>query len=147
MRQSDLVREIAREKFVVPARNCGLNEVVIPVIKLRDLLVPRGFPPNNIPQICSALEAKAFRNEFEEVQIEGPASKRSTTVVFRCFFHRPESFDTLPKDASPADETPAERAKRVTDSLFGALKDEIASFGGAEAFLRWVRSEDEEDAE
>jgi hypothetical protein len=144
--QSQLVREVAIEQFVKPARQSGANEVVIPVIKLRDFLVPRGFPPSNIPQICSALEAKEFRREFEEMSVEGPASKRSTTVVFHFFFRKPPAAAEHASGASPADEDPAARAKRVVDGLCGLLRDEITSYGGAEAFMRWVRSEEDDAA-
>jgi hypothetical protein len=41
------------------------------------------------------------------------------------------------------DETPEEWAHRVTGKLRGLLKEEMAAFGGGEAFLRWVRSGDE----
>ncbi len=43
-------------------------------------------------------------------------------------------------------ETPEEWAHRMTGKLFGLMKDEFAAFGGGEAFLRWVRSEDEDEA-
>jgi hypothetical protein len=134
------------EKFVKPARENGLNEVVIPVIKLRDFLIPRGFPPSNIPQICSALEAKEFRREFEEMSVEGPASKRSTTVVFRFFFRKPLPTSSKPASSEETPESPEARAKRVTDGLFGYLKNEIAMFGGTEGFMRWVRSEEDDPA-
>jgi len=147
--QSQLVRDIAVEHFVRPAKAQGLKEVIIPVRKLRDLLVPNGFPAKNIPQICSALEANAFRhaNGFESVSVEGPASKRSTTVVFHFFFPRIE------KDAMPSDEKPEEQiedsaawAKRLTGKLRGLLKEELAAYGGGEAFIKWMRSEDEDAA-
>ncbi|HEX7729435.1 MAG TPA: hypothetical protein VF392_10395 [Terracidiphilus sp.] len=47
--------------------------------------------------------------------------------------------------AMPA-ESPEERAQRLTEKLRGLLKDEIAAHGGSEAFVRWVRGYDEEDA-
>jgi hypothetical protein len=45
-----------------------------------------------------------------------------------------------------SDEDSEAWALRVTEKIRGLLKEEIAQFGGAEAFIRWVRSEDE-DAE
>jgi hypothetical protein len=33
----------------------------------------------------------------------------------------------------------------LTGKLFGLLKDELAAYGGGEAFLKWVRSEDDEE--
>jgi hypothetical protein len=37
-----------------------------------------------------------------------------------------------------------DRAYRLTESLCGLLREEIAEHGGAEAFVRWVRSDDED---
>lgn len=41
-------------------------------------------------------------------------------------------------------ESSKDRACRLTESLRGLLREEIAEHGGAEAFVRWVRSEDED---
>jgi hypothetical protein len=46
----------------------------------------------------------------------------------------------------PPAETPAERAQRLISKLAGLLKDELAEYGGGEAFIRWVRGYDEDDA-
>jgi hypothetical protein len=46
----------------------------------------------------------------------------------------------------PPAETPAERAARLTHKLAGLLKDELAEYGGGEAFLRWMRSDEDEAA-
>ncbi len=47
-------------------------------------LVAQGFPPGNIPQVCSALkERRSFVSTGFEIEgVEGPPSKMSTTVVF-----------------------------------------------------------------
>jgi bisphosphoglycerate-dependent phosphoglycerate mutase len=47
-----------------------------------------------------------------------------------------------PEHLSTEEESPEAWAHRATGKLFGLLKDEIAAAGGAEAFLRWVRSDD-----
>jgi len=55
----------------------------------------------------------------------------------------------LDKESStPSEETPSARAFRLTERLRGLLKEEIAAYGGTEAFIRWVRgySEDEDAA-
>lgn len=39
-------------------------------------------------------------------------------------------------------ETSAQRARRLTNSIRGILKDELAEYGGGEAFLRWIRSDE-----
>ena len=43
------------------------------------------------------------------------------------------------------EETSEAWAFRMTEKLRGLLKEELAEYGGGEAFLRWVRSEDDED--
>ncbi len=40
-------------------------------------------------------------------------------------------------------EEPEVRAKRLCDKLCGLMKDEIAAYGGAEGFMRWVRYDEE----
>jgi hypothetical protein len=48
--------------------------------------------------------------------------------------------------AAATEETPEEWAHRLTAQISGLLKEELAEYGGGEAFLRWVRGYDEEDA-
>jgi hypothetical protein len=48
---------------------------------------------------------------------------------------------------SSKEETPEAWAHRLTGKLYGLLKEEMAACGGGEAFLRWVRSEDEDAPE
>jgi hypothetical protein len=43
-------------------------------------------------------------------------------------------------------EDAAARAKRLTEALRGLLKEELKKHGGAEAFVRWIRSDEEEAA-
>jgi bisphosphoglycerate-dependent phosphoglycerate mutase len=83
--------------------------------------------------------------------VDGPPKKLSTTVVVRYRVANPEAntgstgLKEKLEQASPV-ETPEEWALRVTGKLCGLMKDEIAAMGGGEAFLRWVRGYDEEDA-
>jgi len=42
-------------------------------------------------------------------------------------------------------ETAEQKAQRLVGKLRGLLRDEIASFGGTDAFMRWVRSDDDEE--
>jgi hypothetical protein len=44
------------------------------------------------------------------------------------------------------EEDPAARALRLSEGLRGILKEELHEYGGGEAFLRWIRSEDEDAA-
>ena len=43
----------------------------------------------------------------------------------------------------PREQTPGVRAQRLTARLGGLLKDEMAAYGGGDAFIRWVRGYDE----
>ena len=52
----------------------------------------------------------------------------------------------LPENSEVPEETPHERAMRAFDRLRGSMKDEIAAFGGTEAFINWVRGRDEDSA-
>ncbi len=148
---SDEVRALASERFVQPAIRAGKTSFSVAVKDVIQELVSRGFPPGNTPQVCTALRKKEFlRKQGIEIEgIDGPPSKMSTTVVYRYRVTPaaesktpPSQVEQLPK----SEETPEEWAHRLTGKLFGLLKDELAEFGGGEAFLRRVRSEDE-DAE
>jgi hypothetical protein len=151
---SDQVRAIAKEKYVKPALDSGKTRFAVAVKDLWEDLVALGFPPANVPQVCTALRKKEFlrENGLEIEGIDGPPSKQSTTVVVRYRVSGIESRAQSMERASEnipvvADsETPEQWALRVTDKIRGLLKNEIAEMGGAEAFIRWVRSNDEDEA-
>jgi hypothetical protein len=125
-------------------------------VAVRDVLkdlVANGFPPSNTPQVCTALRAKGFLREqgIEIESIDGPPSKMSTTVVYHYRIANPNAQSNAtqaPAKVEPAitEETAEAKAMRLTEGLRGLLKEEMAEFGGAEGFLRWVRGYDEEDA-
>jgi hypothetical protein len=50
------------------------------------------------------------------------------------------------KPVDSSEESPEEWAFRLTEKARGLLKEELAEYGGGEAFLRWIRSEDEDAA-
>jgi hypothetical protein len=153
---SDRIRSLARAKYVGPAIRAGKNKFSIRVRDVwNDLHAEGGFPGGHTPQICSALQTSKFlrENGLEIESIDGPPSKQSPTVVFH---YRRSDTDTGPKSvifSSPVmgtqgdDDDPSARAKRLTEKLRGLLKNELAEYGGGEAFLRWVRGYEEEDAE
>lgn len=151
---SEQVRAVALEKYVQPALRAGKRQFSVSVKDLLQDLVSQGFPAGNTPQVCTALRKKEFlrENGLEIEGVDGPPSKISTTVVFR---YRVANADVAPGTSRPeleneqADlngETPEQWAHRMTGKLYGLMKDEMAAFGGGEAFLRWVRSEDEDEA-
>jgi|SRR5579863_3745656 len=150
---SDLVRRVAIEKFVAPAIKTGKNRFSVAV---RDLMVDlraHGFPERNWPQVCTAIQTERFlrANRLEIEGVDGPPSKKSTTVVVRYrVVNRSEQCEEvegsrqLAKDS--IHESAEDRAKRLGGKLRGLLKDELKQYGGGEAFLRWVRGYDEEGA-
>ena len=150
---SDQVRAVAVERYLKPALQSGKAEFSIAVRDLMADLAARGFPPGNTPQVCTAIRKKEFLrdNGLEILKIDGPPSKMSTTVVVQYRVTKPKL--QLGSAQTPsagneevAEETPEARALRLTEKLRGLLKEELAEYGGGEAFLRWVRGYDEEDA-
>jgi hypothetical protein len=148
---SDQVRTLARAKYVQPAILTGQEQFSIPVRALLQDLQSEGFPARNTPQVCTALQTSKFlrENGLEIECVDGPPKKMSTTVVvhYRVTKQavRPTIWQHAPEDrpVEPGPETPEEWAHRLTGKLCGLLKEELAEYGGGEAFLRWIRSEDE----
>jgi hypothetical protein len=149
---SDQIRTVARARFVKPAHDAGKNEFSISVREILGILESEGFPRNHTPQICNALQTDKFlrSNGLKITGIDGPKSKTSTTVVIHYSVTgdksapEPPSRSVIPVKANR--EEPEDRAKRLTENLRGLLKKEIAAHGGAEAFIQWVRSDDEDAA-
>ena len=82
---SEQVRAVASEKYVHPALRAGKTQFSVAVRDLLQDLVSQGFPPGNTPQVCTAIQAEKFlrTNGLEIEGIDGPPSKKSTTVVVR----------------------------------------------------------------
>jgi hypothetical protein len=137
---SEKVRDIAVRDYVQPARQ-SRSRVKIKFGDLKEKMLKLGFPPQNANQIASPLESRKF---WEPLGLEmctprGQSRKVSTVFEFR-FLDETET----PEDRSQ--ESSQQRAFRLTEKLRGLMKDEIAAHGGTEGFMRWVRSdEDEED--
>jgi hypothetical protein len=152
---SDQVRARAKVSYVHPAASKGRRSFSIPVKELIRDLEGGGFPRNHARQVCTALTSGKFLHE-NEIQIEavdGPPSKNSTTVIVHYKFDPSVGIkvgdfksESVGGSASRPEETPEEWAHRMTGKLFGLMKNEIAALGGGEAYLRWVRGYDEEDA-
>jgi hypothetical protein len=145
---SDQVRALASAKYVQPALKAGKSRFSVAVRDVIQDLVSQGFPPGNTPQVCTALRTKQFLREhgIEIEGIDGPPSKMSTTVVYRYRVAESGTQAEMTRTSSDGEETPEAWAHRLTGKLFGLLKDELAEYGGSEAFLRWVRSEEENAA-
>ena len=150
---SDKIRALAKSKYVAPAVMSGMMQFSIRVRDLLGDLQAEGFPGGHTPQVCSALQTSKFlrENGLEITKVEGPPSKMSPTVVVS---YRVTNFgmksvgrdDQLNGGDASAEEDPGARARRVVEKLRGVLKEELAEYGGGEAFLRWIRSEDEDAA-
>ncbi|HME57860.1 MAG TPA: hypothetical protein VKF63_05945 [Terracidiphilus sp.] len=151
---SDQVRAVALEKYVHPAIRAGKVQFSVAVRDLMRHLQADGFPERNWPQVCTAIQAQKFlrENGLEIEGIDGPPKKQSSTVVVR--------YQVVSRVAKPTtgtvglegevanlkEESPSERSYRLTEKMRGLLKEELAEYGGGEAFLRWVRGYDEEAA-
>jgi hypothetical protein len=148
---SEQVRELASQKYIEPAIREGRRKISVAVRDLMRDLEPLGFPNRNWPQICTAIQAQKFlrTNGLEIEAVDGPPKKQSPTVVVHYRVLRSEPMANTTRNAENAvttesnNETPEEWARRMTSKIQGLLKDEIAQMGGAEAFMRWVRSDDE----
>jgi hypothetical protein len=151
---SDQVRAHAKARFVEPAILAGMKHFSITVKSMMKELEAEGFPKNHARQFCTALTSDKFlRNNGLEIEgIDGPPSKESPTVVVR-YRVANTSMRLATREDSPAGdgidlakETPEAWAFRLTEKMRGLLKEEIAEYGGGEAFLRWVRGYDEDVA-
>jgi len=151
---SDRIRALAQARYVKPAILAGKRQFSIRVRDLLSDLQAEGFPGGHTPQICSALRTSKFlrENGLEIEDVEGPPSKMSPTVIVRYRLSSPDARSDSTRrleangNAGSEEEDPATRAFRLTEKLRGLLKEELAEYGGGEAFLRWIRSEDEDAA-
>jgi hypothetical protein len=141
---ANYIRKFVSETYVRPARDRGQTTLAIPVKRVEEDLKKVGLQTGRTPLVCSAIRGNKFQDENEILldRWDGPPSGQSTTVVFH--FHLAEK--ARAQAADPAGmESPEDRAYRLTEKLRGLLKDEMAEYGGGEAFLRWVRSEDDDE--
>jgi hypothetical protein len=143
-KQSDRVRGIVIEKYVKPALSAGNTRLSIRARDvLKDAEASEDFPRGRTPLICNVLQSNKLLSEagLELDRVEGPPSRQSRTVVVH---YRVAGPARAAADPERVRETPAERAHRLTEKLRGLMKDEITAHGGAEGFIRWVRSDEEE---
>jgi hypothetical protein len=153
-KQSDRVREIVIEKYVKPALSAGNTKLSIRARDvLKDAEATEDFPRGRTPLICNVLQSNKLLSEagLELDCVEGPPSRQSRTVVvhYRVAKSDRNKSKLYGGDSSREQdvlEDPAERAKRLTEKLRGLLKQELAEYGGAEGFMRWIRSDEEDDA-
>jgi hypothetical protein len=147
---SDQVRAVARDKYVLPALRDGKTILSIPVRSVLEELEKLDFPANSTPLVCNALRSSRFLGEELEVTaVDGPPSKLSTPVVVHYRVRGRGAKSTAKQiigksmPAAAMEESAEARAKRLTGKLKGLLKEELRDYGGGEAFLKWIRTEDE----
>ncbi len=150
MINADYIRKYAGDHYIKPAKKRGESKIAIPVGKIEADLRKVGLETGRTPAVCSALRGQKFQKEYE-VQLDhfdGPPSGQSTTVVFHYVLREAKvsTGNDQPGRQTEIRETSEEWARRLTDKLKGLLKDELAEYGGGEAFLKWIRSEDEDAA-
>lgn len=123
MKNADLIREHARERYLLPAHERGAKGFSIRAGDVvRDLALS-----GRAPAVCSALRSRRFwqNNNLRLVETTGPKSGQSTTVTFTYEF---------------VETKPASHREDPWKRLRGALKDVFAELGGGEAYLRDERS-------
>lgn len=149
-RQSDQIRSVVLTNYLKPKLQSGASRFSVSVRDVLGDLVKQDFPANRIPLVCAVLQGKKFLKGIglEVEQIDGPPSKQSPTVVvhYRVVNNTTNRISAESNGTEPKTEDPKIKAKRLTEKVRGILKEELAEYGGGEAFLRWVRSEDEDAA-
>ncbi|MGC2160561.1 MAG: hypothetical protein WA634_01505 [Silvibacterium sp.] len=146
---ADQVRAMALERYVQPAKKAGSTEFSIVVRNLQKDLEAGDFPLNYTPLVCNSIKTKSFQrdNHLEIIRIDGPKSQTGTRVVVHYrVVDEGAGGDGMHADKKNQSEAPRDRAQRLTEGLRGLLEKELADRGGAEAFVRWVRSDDENAA-
>ena len=141
---NEQIRKRAWERYIEPQIQRGARRIELPIKPLMKEMEAEGFKTNRPRQFCTALQKKDFLREKNLVldRVDGPPSGTSTTVVL----HFSYGGDGGGSASALPGESAAERAQHAMDKLYGLMKDEIAAHGGAEAFIRWVRSDEDEDA-
>jgi hypothetical protein len=138
------IRRIAQRKHVAPALAANRKEFSISVRSLMDEAESEGISTvQRTPAFCKSIQTRGFlkENGITITRVDGPKSKSSTTVVV----HYQAVGTKFLERKNAKEETPEERAYRLTEKIRGLMKDVIASHGGTEGYIRWVRSSDEDD--
>ena len=142
------IRRLA-EKRVAVATEQGLNAFSIAVKDLiRDAEREGISTARRTPAFCKAIQAKkefCKKNSLDIVRVDGPPKGLSTTVVVHYQRTYGTSLEGLRNGGSDQVEKPAERAERLVNRLRGLMRDEIAAKGGTLEYVRWARSDQEEE--
>ena len=137
---NEQIRRRAWERYIEPQIQRGASMIELAIKPLMREMEAEGFKANRPRQFCTALQKKSFLQEKNLVldRVDGPPSGTSTTVVLH--------YSVSDASAPTGDKPSVDQALAALERMRGLLKDEIGAFGGAESFIRWVRSDEDEDA-
>jgi hypothetical protein len=135
---------------VAPAKRDGRRDFTIRVRDVLNTMAEReGLPRQNVPQVCTALRSRRKFLEplgLEINRIDGPPSKLSPTVVYHYRFQGDSTSGSKNAETGSASASEAGRTQSSPiDRIYGLMRDEMAKYGGGEAFLRWLRTDPEKD--
>jgi hypothetical protein len=129
----DEIRRIAVQRFVAMARGSCQKEFSIPVKALMEQAEAEGMSTaQRTPAFCTAIQTRKFlaANGLTIVGVDGPASKKSTTVVVHYVFDEPAASSlSFPKRPYSGQDPLLE----LSGVLRGAIRE------GAAAFVRELR--------
>jgi hypothetical protein len=139
------IRKLAQEHVALAERE-QRETFSIAVRELMSEAEAKGISTaQRVPAFCRAIQTAKFSREngLTITEVEGPRSGLSTTVVvhYRRTGSPQQSVGQFEKNI-PSSESHAEKASRLAGRLRGLIREEIVSRGGAEEFLRWVRSDE-----
>jgi hypothetical protein len=127
------IRRIAVQKFVTPALNSSQKQFSIPIKALMERAAVEGMSvAQRTPAFCTAIQTRKFleTNRLKIISVDGPASKKSTTVVVHYGFEDLSAL--LAKSPNPIQPTP-DPLLALSGILRGAIRE------GAAAFVRELR--------
>ncbi len=147
---SNKIRSYAEREYVAPARRAGRRGFAIPVREVLNTMVKsEGLPRHNVPQVCQALRSsRKFLDPLglEIEKVDGPEKQTSTTVVFHYrFLQGSDAEGAAMATEKPGEGTGERKTSSPLERLRGLLREELAAYGGGEAFLRWLRTDPEKD--
>jgi hypothetical protein len=129
----DEIRRIAQQRFVAPAHNSCQREFSIPIRALIEQAETEGMSTaQRTPAFCTAIQTRKFleANGLKVVGVDGPASKKSTTVVVHYVFDELVAPSFNSPDGAPSTQDPL---LELSGILRGAIRE------GAAAFLQELR--------
>lgn len=136
MQLADEIRRIARTAFVIPAHRSSMTEFSIAVRELMNKAEASGISTvQRTPAFCMSIQTKEFlrENALEILRVDGPASKRSTTVVVHFRFRDQPLGVGESENPRVSIESPTDPLLELSGILRGAIRE------GAAAFVRELR--------